>query len=587
MTGRRSQSKELEEKDRKAQVSVAVKGNPEEVSEAMKNMQGSSDFPKKDENENQDELIQELLADPQNKIIVKRIFPRKFEGQNCAREVGEFECPVDMNDIRNEIFETCGGKKFRVSIHPATPTGRNKILNAFMIENPDQDEPILADEDDEMTEIDPYSFPDDDPERATEELLKRRVKYLQSKMQMTQLQETIDELDGKKKPKGERDDKKEDDRFAKLEHQMMVDQLKRGFESQIADLRRTIEDSAKPKTDPMLSMILAKMMEQNATLLTAIVSNKSHGIDDDLERFGKIANIMNVGQSRSGIIEGALEDVLLSKLRGDKSGDDEDPMMFAIRELVPVLKDIATKEKSKSGDDLTKEEKEKIYKEAGRKAAEELAMKMQEQRRLQLENAQRQISETQAGGTSSSVPIPKVVPPAADPVLNPTPDRFQDEEPETEMPGPEPLIQVPDQGNGDPLALAPNEEESEGEEMEDLPAAPGKEGYDRKISVNFVLDSLIQEIEDGIPFQEGSESEAVADFLDLLDNELLDEIANITQEEELEILVKEWGEIEKIETLRKMGDQNQIIKIYLRRVLVTVQEEHVREMMQKANTLQK
>src|SRR6185369_5671221 len=109
---------------------------------------------------------------------------------------------------------------------------------------------------------------------------------------------------------------------------------------------------------------------------------------------------------------------------------------------------------------------------------------------------------------------------------------------------------------------------------------PGELKYDRKYSVNFVLDGIRSEIRQGLPkkaeVSEKVDSYVIGDAIQYLDDEILDAIGAIDSGPQLEKLLAPWGDAPKIEEIKKAGD-DEAVASYLRKLVLSIQREWDRE----------
>ncbi|MCI0635585.1 MAG: hypothetical protein L0206_16970, partial [Actinobacteria bacterium] len=109
----------------------------------------------------------------------------------------------------------------------------------------------------------------------------------------------------------------------------------------------------------------------------------------------------------------------------------------------------------------------------------------------------------------------------------------------------------------------------------EIPAPPGTMKYDRRKSVNYVLDSIISEVREGTPEKgtgdPSAESYVPADALDYLDDELLHDVWKATSGDELEAALGQWGDRAKFDAIKEAGRDEKIAS-WLRRVIRTIQD---------------
>ena len=101
---------------------------------------------------------------------------------------------------------------------------------------------------------------------------------------------------------------------------------------------------------------------------------------------------------------------------------------------------------------------------------------------------------------------------------------------------------------------------------------PQSPAYDRKKNVNFILDTMIDDIDNGCP----PDSFVVMDALNLLDTELLDSFLTVDSGEALEKILDPHSEAGKIQRIKDAGKASPTIKSWVTRVVVTIQDEYRR-----------
>ena len=515
-----------------------------------------------------DEKITSLLGDPKCFVIIERTEPVKFRGVFTGGEVDRMKCPLSIHDIRERIAENHGGKKYRISIHPATPTGEMKTLTAFPLEMAGEENPTLDQEEFEVPHprgrrgfqlseseegwadnLDPTAVESSDPAVILSNHYRSQAKLAGEKMRMKSLQKSVQELDSE----GEEDNSASEVRD--LRAQMEISDRDRRLDERFSSLEGKLSNSgSNDLTVALLKMMengnqvqaqmrMEMMQQQNSLLTTFMEMNKKtgpeEGFDSQLDRMVKMKTAME-GKGTSKI-EDIMFDLLSDKLTGKPS--DEDPVSVAVKEgieaLKPVLLELVSKKPAIANSPavpLSQEEARKAYEEAGRKAAQEIAQRLRKQQELQaLQNA------------SNRKMDPAPTPPS--PVVNPNP------------PAPIPLPPNP------PAQTSP----SQGF-LEDIPPGPQEPGYDRNNAINFVLAAIIQEIDSG-DWKNESGSYVIGDFLDRLDHQLLLTLSQCRTGEDLEHLIGPYSNPDLLKRVKDEGAANRAIGAWLEQVLITVKKE--------------
>jgi hypothetical protein len=579
-------------------VEARFRGKGAAVKQSMKAWGGATG-----EDDTDDELIS-LLQSPKNMVIVKRTFPTSFNGKKSTGEVQRYDCPISVDDIRENVFENYGGKKFRISIHPSTPTGEMRTLHAFNIENPDEDAPFIegsngeegnvmsmfGDSNMSMNALDPYAVPSNDPASVAEQAYRRRAKIAGEKLRMKELEKSVKELedDGEtpnaqveflQRKLEETERKREmDDKFSALEAKMGG---QNSGDTMVIAMMKMMESSNAQQAQARLDQ-----MQQQQQFFQMIVglqkSNSPDGsFDTQLDRMVKMQGAMG---GKSNKIEEIMIDMLYDKVSGGKPEED-DPIKYAIKEVVPVLKEAFSKS-APAAESLSPEEAKVAYQEAGRKAAVEIAQKMQYQEQHKQQQQQRQahlqaqthlqsqmklagqqqneagvVDEGVVANPPSGYPQPQhdfptdqgggMVTPPSVPTPSPTPDLTQ------------------------PLPNPPVVEESTELPNPEFPPGPLDPAYDRTKAVGFVIDSIIHEIESGdyLKEDENGGSIVIGDFLEWLDGGLLTQLMGVMSIDDLSKLIQPYASKEKVDKIVSAGQANPKIGEWLTGVILTVKAE--------------
>jgi len=525
-----------------------------------------------------DEKITTLLADPKCFIIIERTEPVKYRGVHTGGEVDRMKCPLSIQDIRERITENHGGKKYRISIHPATPTGEMKTLTAFPLEIAGEDIPLLLEdetnpqipgrrgfrfqeqEDPWADSLDPTAVESADPAVILTNHYRSQAKLAGEKMRMKSLQKSVQELEGESGEENSssevRDlrsqmeiadrDRRLDERFSSLEGKLS----NTGSNDMTVALLKMMENSNQVQAQMRMEM----MQQQNSLLTTFMEMNKKtgpeEGFDSQLDRMVKMKSAME-GKG-NGKIEEIMFDLLSDKLMGKPS--EEDPVSVAVKEgieaLKPVLMELVKKKPALLNTPavpLSQEEARAAYEGAGRKAAQEIADRLRKQQEnMALQNA-----------SNRQLDPPSVAPSH---LVDPN------------SPAPSPILKNP----APSPSLSPDY-------LDDIPPGPHEEGYNRNDGVNFVLSAILQEIDSG-DWKSEKGSYVIGDFLDRLDTGLLHSLSLISTGEELDILIRPYAHADLLRRVKDHGSANRAISAWLEQVLVTVKNEVIRGEQQAKST---
>jgi hypothetical protein len=406
--------------------------------------------------------------------------------------------------------------------------------------------------------------------------------------------------------------KKTDDRFAAMQ-------------GSIADLTKVVSEllrapARQPGEDPTMKFMLEKMKSDDARfaeMMKALTEKQKppttpaetgDPMDKMLDRFQKFQAITgtapNKGVGRLSEIENKLIDMSMDRLMngvgGGEEATDEDnvedlegALKLAIKQFAPIAKTYVEKKMDQEtaasgGAPLSKEQLQRVYAEASNAAA----------RKVQEDLAAQgyQLAQDPRTGKLVALPLtPGVKPPVVPPrqlasrvvsttktsegvvkkvALEPHDLRQKPKVAAQPPPAPEPEPQKEEEDvkNGVFPMLGAN-----GETVKiPFPIRPGEMKYDRKYSVNFVLDGIRSELRQGNPqkalTQAKIETYVVEDALDFLDDEMLDQLDGVDSGEKLETLLSPWGDADKIAEIKKAGEDENVAS-YLRRLFLSIQRE--------------
>ncbi len=335
--------------------------------------------------------------------------------------------------------------------------------------------------------------------------------------------------------------------------------------------------------------------------------------DKFLDRMTKLQTITGTApKSGSGgrlsSLEEKLIDMSFDRLTGGGGGDDEegsgepfeDAVKLAIKEFAPIAKTYVDKKMDQEstasgGQSLNQDQIKKIYAEAAQAAAKKVQDDLMTQG-LQLAQ--------DPTGKLIAIPLgkggakqPTVVPPrnptsrvvsttkTAEGVVKRVMVEPADLSKKVNPPGnaatAEAPAPTPTKGEDLPKCgvfpmLGPN-----GSEIKiPFPARPGDLKYDRRYTVDFILDGIRSEIRQGLPEKaeadEKVESYVIGDAIEYLDDELLEQLDNVDSEQKLDALLSPWGTAEKIAEIKKAGERD-VVASYLRKLVRSIQREWQQE----------
>lgn len=580
--------------------------------------------------------IAALLSDGKHMVRVTRQTPRTIQGpdgQEHASNVripGAYTCPTSKAEIEEQVFEQYGGRKYKCTIHPDTSEGENKILGHFTIEHPDSKCPPYIDG---VTINLPEPPPDDrleiptrgDPTlRETDQLVKlkedaeRRIERARLRKEALQMEREAKRLeaelesDGKPAPApvqvGENEElrklreqlaatqaqlaeKKVNDRFDKLEDSITK------LASSIATLA-TAKPAGKSEDDLTIKMLQMSQQHSKDMLDTIKTMNKPVAVapvdnfDAMLDRLSKMKTALGKDDSRvsefqSRIMEAAM-DRFIEGTGGDRGeGDEEemDALKYGLKQLTPVLKTYVEKSmeresKAASGGEVSKDRMKEIYQEAATKAAQDLSEQWRKEGLVIVSGRD---------GRPAALPAPKkgTVPPRHTPAKVLSERRTAEGVVKTVQIEPADLSKKTTPRGDAATAEAPQKEGDDVVKYAEfpllgndgstvkvvLPAHPGDIKYDRKYTVNFILDSIRSEIRQEIPQKTPNDSFVPGDALELLDDEVLSRLAKVDSGEQVEAILAEWGDHEKINEIKAAGS-DEAVKSWLRRLVITIGDEY-------------
>jgi len=566
-----------------AQVEVKAKGEAGAVRKALGRM-AAEPAPEGRMTEGDIDAIAELLASPKHLVVVQRIYPRRWEGRRCDKKLDKFRCPITLDDLSDAVFEAYGGKRFNVDVHPNTPTGEFKeALVSFTIENPDTDEPYFPEDRPNLTGEDPTVVEDNDPMAMTEKLLEGKARMIGKRIEVREAKKALKELDDDDDkppaaPAPPTGDPALDKRLHGIEEEnrRLRDQLERKdrddkLESRFRGLEDLIRDTSKGKQPPaqdntLLVEVIRSGDVKFTSMMNAIVAaNKPQAPAFDrkamYEEMEQLKKVFGSDDNRVKRIEDRLFEFAMDHMGGGAA--EEDTVKVAIKELTPVLRtyverkvDADIQAAGQGGKRLTEEEIKKIQQEAAQKAAKELAEKWEREGVL--------VRVPQAGGKPAAPPPPPQPAPGTRTMVQVEPANLEGKPAAGAPQSAAPAAPVAPPAAQDNLPY----EEVDGVK---LPPSPQSPAYDRKRAVDFVLDTIIEDIGKGCP----PDTFVVGDILDRLDDEILHDLLKISTGADLDALLRPWATPDKTAFIKKAGEED-TIKSWLTRIVVTAQDEYRR-----------
>lgn len=581
-----------------------------------------------------------LLSDGKNMVIVTRQKPRTIkapDGSDFAtnsRIPGRYTCPTSKAEIEELVFSQHGGSKYKCTIHPDTTDGENKILGHFTIEHPDPKCPPYIDgvtinlpEPEPETESiitrgDP-TIRETDPLAQMRASLQRRLERAQMKKEIEELEAQIQDLEGKGKsgvnqnqPSAESEEmRKLREQNAQLQAQLAEKKVNDRFdrlETMVANLAS--KPAEKSGEDPTLKFMIEKMKSDDTRFTemmkalterqkAPVAATGEGDLDKFLDRVTKLQAITGSGPSKGGgrlsDLESKLIDMSFERLTNpggsdeDEVGEDaEDVMKLAVKQFAPILKTFVEKKMDQestatNGAPISKERLQQIYTEAATAAAK----KVQEDLLSQGLHLVQDPSGKLVALPASKSGVKPTVPPrqAASRIVSQTKTAEgvvkkvlvepADLSKKSSPPGnaaPAEVSEPPKGGEDVKSGVFPMLGPNNSELKIPFPVRPGDMKYDRKYSVNFVLDGIRSEIRQSLPqraqHDQKIESYVIGDAIEFLDEEILDQLDGVDSGAKLESLLSPWGDAEKILEIKKAGE-DEVVGSYLRKLVLSIQRE--------------
>lgn len=545
---------------RGASVKISAEGDAEDVKEALGGMASTDTAAERAEEEEEvardvDEEFAELLLNPKNMVVVFRETPKVWRGERCGIRLEKYNCPTTLDRISDDIFRRFGGEVFRVAVHPNTAMGESRLIDAVTISNPDTKIPLFdgdeIGEDPEPEVVQPDQFMIEDPDPT-----KRLEKTIDDQITMT---DKIIRLKGAKRVMKQLTDDDEakvvDQRPVRDPSADRIRQLESRIEQRDKDdltnarferLERLIVEAqtkgGRGSVDPSMTLMIEMMKSSDLkfqTMMTTFIplianaGKKTDDLDHQLERLSKLRGVFGEGNGKLKGLEEKLMNIALERLTGDDGPIGDDGLgKLAIKEGAPILKSLVDSQLAKTQQAppaVSREEFEKAVATAAKEMMKNAAKEWSEKGWLRLPE-------------SGQAALPQQPPPAKGPQLPAQPP---------------------------PAAAQPKPKEIIGKE-EDAETPPGPESpdYSRPDAVNFVLDTILEEmktqVEDGF---------SVGDILDRLDDELLSGLLTVTSGEELDKLIGPFADPKKMIDIKTAGEISLPAKQWLSRIILTAQTE--------------
>lgn len=578
---------------------MQLSGTTSQIAESLRQMSGPSEEEREGGNSDKDRRYREFLdalATPGYEVQVRRVRPTEYpSGLNARIVVYREETPAELRDVKENVFTRAGGHRYKVMVKDDS----DKVIAAHIIENPESENAIepptveddVTDGDDILGQM---------PGSALDEMLadaKQEEEWLSKKEMLEQRRERIKAMRQGRKPekdpqsdeiealKGqlrqEREGQREDRLLSAITAlgEKLTEGRNQGPSPEMQQMQRKLEELSRnneelrrqveaKQRDNMFDLVKSVMADQNkgmqavgdaikqmseSQLLQEIKAlrsaNKGDGIDADLNRLTKLKEIIGAGErSKSDRVTDAAVEMLLEKaLGGGSGGGEEDTLKFAIKEMIPAVKEFIEGEverrKNAQGGKITEEQKQEIYKQGARDMVDRMR---KEARRHQLPAAEQT----------------KQMPPEQKPKAQVPAEGQPEKKPAAEK--------KPSSG------WAPEDEASPAPEKKpdpSLPAGPASLSYSRKKSLNFVIDQMVGDVREGCP----DDTLLVGYALDLLDDDFLAKLCEVGDTDGLYKLIKGDVPEEKIRWLEGRGKADKATKIWINRVINSIQYEFTQE----------
>ena len=541
--------------------------------------------------EDEGDRCQELLADPRNMVTVWRVMPARWLGQKTDVRCGDrWLCPQKFDELVDDVFARFGGKRFKVLIHPNTPKGESKVLDAFEIENPNTAEPLLEGVPYQVLSqgaaaqaapiaiptgtSDPTTVPDESPLAATRRAIQEKINALRLKAELKEAEKMLAESYGV----GERA-REESSELEKLRRELEELKHKREVKDVLEEKLKRLEDSlerlSQKRDENNLTQLLVAQMRHSEERFTKLLETlMARGDKGDLEekildKIERYRRVFGQDDSRTKRLEEMAFSILEEKMfgaRDSEEGAEDNPTVYAIKQLAPILKDYVERQfpKAESGG-LPEAERTRVIAETSRRLAVQMVEDLKRKGWVVRAEPKPQPQPQPASPVSAQKPAPPTLPsePQETALEPPPPPRSAPKPPV--YPVPEALKEIP---NMDGIEI-----DLPGVGKVFRPPSPQSPNYDRKLSVNFVLDSILSEIHQRVPWEKPNDSYVPGDILDNLDDEFLQIFARVESGDELERLLQEYADPGKLERMKQLASNDDTVRKWLRRIVTTTQLE--------------
>lgn len=547
-----------------ATINVAAKGDAGQVRKALAAMTGvdqerasraAADAREREEEIDEDaDLFAELLQDPRHMVVVSREFPKVHRGVRTVGRCDKHHCPITLDSIKEDTFSRFGGRSFRVTVHPNTTTGEAKTIASIVIENPDGGIPLngygqpLVEEPVEMIDpVDPMLEDDPDPMARLDHALNQEVDMVTKVGKIKSARKLLKTLREDDDGNGHQRElaPQPDPRVAQLEKRitdMTVEQRQeKRMERLEALVIQALDGGAKkPAEDSSLKLLVAMMQSSDAkfqTMMTTFIpllsgqGKKTDDLDSVLTRLAKVKEVLGGENPKVKSIESRIMEKMMDRFLDGDGGDGSvesgvvDVAKTAIKEGVPVIRALVDQRGAANHPAPTVDEFRKAVAEQAQKIVESPEFK--EKLRKEWEDK----------GFIAKLPDKSAKNAGA----------------------------LPAPGAGKEKEVDPQEEQ---EDM-DTPPSPASPNYDRKLAVDFVLDTMIEEMK-----TQDENGFIVGDIMDRLDDEILGGLLNVSSGEDLEKLIGAYADPAKLTQIKTAGQLDPAIKNWLSTVILGAQKSY-------------
>ncbi len=447
-----------------------------------------------------------------------------------------------------------------------------------------------------------------DPVEIARNAIKRKMVFLTDRAQLKEAELALQQLEDsdpkKKEPEASRDGR--DDEIRDLRDQLKAKKLQDQLNARLGPMEKSMSELTgamtrfldnqirTPQADGSKDVLL-EMLRSGDTRFNTMMTNfttaiskqsspqKEQNVTTMLADLAKLKEVLGSESSQSSRVkdfESRLMDLAFDKLEGGGGGNggdnaEEDPIKFAIKELSPTFKVYVEKKLEMEGKEKVRDMSPEEKKEYFRKAAKEEAKKLEEKWKSE--------------GYLVKAPAGEKKP--APGIKQKTEEQKKKEAEAVAKLGTTKTVEVSaadTTSKPDGAPKPPAEEKPQGEEMGrfakmpyigkvEVPPSPHEDRYSRQQEVVFVLDAIRSEISQRIPHDKPEETFVVADALDRFDDELLFTISQVETGQQMDEALMPYGDEAKLSEIKKSGDENDKVKAWLKRIILTLQEEWKRK----------